>query len=278
VISRRVAMLGCCAAAAGCTHVDVKLASFMSPDHGVGAARLPPGYAIENQVLRKNGVTVGITYAHRTGNRVLVLYCGGSGFHRSIEGAIPLQALALNADVVEFDYPGYGESSGMPSTETVLDTAVAVYDHIFALPTAVGRKRVLYGFSLGGMVVAQLAQDRQADALVLEATASTVRDWARSRVPWALRPLVKVRIEPQIATLDCVRALDHFQGRMLMLASRADEVVPARSSFRMATRLTLAGRKVQLVEFEGRRHGAIMRDPAFAGHFSDFVDRMEGRI
>jgi pimeloyl-ACP methyl ester carboxylesterase len=278
VITRRAAMLGCCATTAGCAHVDVKLASFMAPDHGVIAARLPPGYAVENKVLRNNGAAIGITYAHRTGNRVLALYCGGSGFHRSVEGAIPLQALALNADVVEFDYPGYGDSGGVPSTESVLDTAVAVYDHIFGLPTATARKRLLYGFSLGGMVVAQLAQDRHADAVVLEATAATVRGWVRSRVPWALRPLVKVRVEPQIAALDCVQALDHFPGRLLVLASRADEVVPARNSFQMAARLSQAGRNVRLVEFEGRRHGAIMRDPTFAGRFSDFIDRVEGRI
>ena len=271
-------MLGCCAASAGCAHVDVRLSSFMAPDHGVASARLPAGYAIENQVLRKQGTAIGITYAHRTASRVVVLYCGGSGFHRSIEGAIPLQALAVNADVVEFDYPGYGDSSGAPSTESILDTAVAVYDHIFNLPTAMGRKRVLYGFSLGGMVVAQLAQDRHADALVLEATAASVRSWARSRVPWALRPLVKVRIEPQIATLDCVTALNHFRGRMLVLASRADEVVPARSSFQLAGNLSRAGRNVQLVEFAGRRHGGIMRDPSFTSRFSDFVDRVEGRI
>jgi pimeloyl-ACP methyl ester carboxylesterase len=278
MITRRAAMLSCCAVTVGCAHVDVKLSSFMAPDHGVASARLPPGYAIENHVLRRSGATIGVTHAHRTGNRVLVLYCGGSGFHRSIEGAIPLRALALNADVVEFDYPGYGDSSGTPSTESVLDTAVSVYDHIVALPIAAGRKRLLYGFSLGGMVVAQLAQDRHADALVLEATAPSVRSWARSRVPWALRPLVKVRVEPQIATLNCVTALDHFQGRMLILASRADEVVPACSSFRMAQSLRRAGRNVQLVEFDGRRHGSIMRDPAFAGRFSDFVDRVEGRL
>lgn len=278
MITRRAVMLGCCAAAAGCAHIDVKLASFMAPDHGVSAARLPSGYAIENRVLRTNGASIGITHAHRTGNRVVVMYCGGSGFHRSIEGAIPLQALALNADVVEFDYPGYGDSSGTPSTEAILDTAVAVYDHIFSLPTAMGRRRVLYGFSLGGMVVAQLTQDRHADALVLEATAATVRSWARSRVPWALRPLVKVRVEPQMATLNCVTALDHFKGRMLVFASRADEVVPARSSFQLAADLSRAGRNVQLVEFDDRRHGSIMQDPAFGGRFSDFVDRVEGRL
>lgn len=237
-------------------------------------ASLSEGYVIETHVLRRNGQTIGITYARHPRSRTVILYCGGSAFHRSLEGAIPLQTLARGADVALFDYPGYGESTGQPNAEAVLDAAVAAYDHVFSLDAARGKKRVLYGFSLGGMVVAQLALDRHADAVILEATAHTVSGWARSRIPVWARPLVRVRVEPQIATLDTAAALDHFPGRIAVLASRADRVVPISQSFEIVRRLERTRRDVRLLEFDGRRHGDIMGDLAFSARLSDFLDRV----
>jgi pimeloyl-ACP methyl ester carboxylesterase len=274
-MTRRAALFACCASA-GCAHIDVKLGSFMSPDRSVSSARLPAGYSVENRILHSGGQSTGLTYARHPLSRVAVLYCGGSGFHRSTEGAVPLQALALGANVAEFDYPGYGDSTGLPSTTTILDSAITAYDHVFDLATSMGKKRVLYGFSLGGMVAAHLAQDRPADAVILEATAATVRGWARRRVPFALRPLVRIRIEPQIATLNSATALDQFRGTIVLLVSRADEVVPARASFDMARQLEKAQRDVRVFEFARRRHGSIMNDPTFPGRLSDFFERLAG--
>lgn len=269
------AALSCCSLAAGCAHLDVRLASFMSPDRGTASAQLPNGYAVENHILRRGAQNIGITYVRHARSRIVILYCGGDAFHRSLEGAVPLQALAVGADVAVFDYPGYGDSSGTPSTTSILDTAVAVYDHLFGLDSTKGKVRVLYGFSLGGMVVAQLAQDRHADAVVLEATAVTVEGWARSRVPLLLRPVVRVRVEPQIAGLDSAAALDHFPGKLLLLTSRADETVPARLSYQLARRLEGTRRDVRVLEFPGRRHGSIMGDAAFGSRLSDFLDRLQ---
>ena len=273
-LTRRSVLLACCALPAGCAHLDVRLESFMSPDRGTRGARLPAGYVVENRILRIAEQSIGITYAHHPRSRRVIMYCGGDAFHRSLEGAVPLQALALESDVALFDYPGYGDTSGTPSTVAILDAAAAVYDHVFNLATATGKKRVLYGFSLGGMVAAQLAQDRHADGIVLESTAVTVASWARSRIPLWLKPLVRVRVEPQIATLDTATALDQFRGQVLLLTSRADERVPAQHSFEIRNRLEHARRDVRLLEFPGRRHGSIMQDPAFPGQLGEFLDRV----
>lgn len=264
-------VLAACGTQTGCAYLDVRLASFMSPDRGIRTAQLPAGYVVENQMIARGGQSIGITYAHRAGNQAVILYCGGDAFHRSLEGGVVLQALALEADVVLFDYPGYGDTAGAPSTESILQTAATVYDHIFSLPAAAGQKRVVYGFSLGGVVAAHLARDRRVDGLALESTPPDVSSWARSRVPLALKPVVRVRIEPQLTAIDSVAALRDYRGKALLLVSRADEMVPARLSFEMQRRLQLAHRDVTLVEFADCRHGSIPGSPAFAAALRNFL-------
>src|SRR5262245_54271703 len=132
-------LIAVCAGQSGCAHLDVRLENFIAPDRGTGTARLDVGYVVENQVLRVHGQSVGISYAHNPRSRAVILYCGGDAFHRSLEGGLVLQALALDADVVLFDYPGYGDTTGSPSTASILDTAVAVYDHIFGLDSTYGK-------------------------------------------------------------------------------------------------------------------------------------------
>jgi len=261
-------------ASSGCAHLDVELATFMTPDHGTRSAKLPAGYIVENYVLAQGTQSIGVTHARHPHSGTVVLFCGGDTFHRSIEGGAVLEALTLDADVVLFDYPGYGDTTGKPGTETILDTATAVYDHIFSRDAAAGKRRVVYGFSLGGMVAAHLVQDRRADGLVLEATPTTVADWARSRIPLALKPVVKARIEPQLSGIDSVAALEQFPGKVLLLASRADEIVPARLSFEMERRLKQAHRDVRLIEFPERRHGAIVGSPAYAATLRNFFERV----
>ncbi len=131
-LTARAAALSCCALSTSCAHLDVRLSSFMSPDHGISSARLL-GYTVENRILRRGTQTIGITYAHHPRSRMVILYSGGDAFHRSLEGAVPLQALALGADVALFDYPGYGDTSGTPTTASVPRAPIVTRaDHLFS--------------------------------------------------------------------------------------------------------------------------------------------------
>jgi uncharacterized protein len=266
--------LPACLALCGCTHVDVRLDHFMTPDRGPRTARLASGYVVENIVVAYERESVGATYAHHPDSKAIIFFCGGDRFHRSLEGGAALEALALDADVVLFDYPGYGETTGAPSIDSILDSAIAVYDSIFSREGTHHKKRVLYGFSLGGMVAAQLAQERRADGVVLEATPPSVRAWADSRIPVVLKPTMRLRIEPQLAHVDAVAALERFRGKLLLLASPADDIVPARLSIDMEGQLRRAGRDITLVQFADRDHGSIHRASAFPAMLRNFVEQV----
>jgi pimeloyl-ACP methyl ester carboxylesterase len=261
-----------CILTAGCVHVDIRLDQLMPADRGPRTALLPAGYATENRILLHQGETIGITHSQREGNRIVILYCGGTVFRRSTEGGVALQALALGADVVLFDYPGHGDSSGPPGAAAILDAATAVYDDTLGRAVARGKKLVLYGFSMGGVVAAHLARRRAADGIVLEATVPNVRDWARARAPFPLRPLLRLDIEPQLDELDSVAALEQFPGKVLLLSGTADELAPTALSAMMLRRLEAAHREVRHIRLSGMRHGQIMLSPEFPAIARRFLD------
>lgn len=270
-----VAILCGCLVQCGCVSVDVRLGNFMSPDRRPRSATLPRGYAVQDLVIQRGERTIGITHAHHPDSRSVVIFCGGDTFHRSIDGGEALESLALGADVVLFDYPGYGDSTGAPTAAALLEVALAVYDYTDTLQTSAGKKRVLYGFSLGGLVAAHVARDRPADGLVLEATAPNAESWARSRIPWLMKPLVTPRIDPDLADIDAPSALARFRGQVLVLTSRADRHAPESLSTQIYKRLSQSGIRTQLVVFARAPHGAINHSRAFAPVFRQFLDGLQ---
>jgi pimeloyl-ACP methyl ester carboxylesterase len=269
-------LLGIALTPCGCVSVDVGLANLMSADRAPRSAVLAKGYAVQDLVIHRGDRLIGITHAHHPLSQSVIIFCGGDSFHRSIEGAEALEALARNADVVLFDYPGYGDSTGAPTTAIILENALAVYDYAVALETSAGKKRVLYGFSLGGMVAAQIAGRRAADGLVLEATAPSAEAWARSQIPWYAKPLVRPHVEPGLASIDSVVALRHYSGDVLLLTSPSDHRVPAALSVRMYRELRRSGVHTALVQFDDTGHGGIRHSPEYSSVLAAFLDRVKG--
>lgn len=271
--------LGLCLAQAGCMTLDIRLADFMQADRKPRSVPLPHGYSVQDLVIHRGDRTIGLTHAHHPDTRAVIVYCGGDVFHRSIHGGDVLLALTSGtvADVFLFDYPGYGDTSGVPNAAAVLETARAVYDYAASLYTSANKKHVLYGFSLGGMVAAQVARDRAVHGLVLEATSPNVESWARTQTPLWARPLVKPRVEPTLASVDSTRALVAFPGEVLVLAGTADRQAPPVLSEQIHRALVRAGVRSHIEVIEGAGHGSIMRQPRFAAVMRNFLSTVEAR-
>lgn len=270
--------VGLCLAQCGCVAVNVRLADFMQADRPPQSAVLPRGYSVQNVLIRRGDRDIGITHAHHPGSRVVIMYCGGDAFHRALHGGSALQALTLGgeADVILFDYPGYGETTGSPTPAALLETAYAVYDYALTLHTSAARKYVIYGFSLGGMLAAQIARDRPVHGLVLEATSPTVEQWARSQIPLWAKPFIKPRVEPVLAGVNSTRSLAAFGGKVLVLAGGADRQAPAKLSARIHRELRAAGVHARY-EVLSARHGEIMRQPEFGRIMRSFLAELEAR-
>lgn len=129
----------------------------------------------------------------------------------------PYRRLGLGVLLVE--YPGYGRSQGEPSEASIVETFVAAYDRLVALPRVDPRRIVLHGRSLGGGAVAALAEARTAAALVLQSAFTSVSAFAADMfVPGLL-----VR-DP----FDVLGPVTRAAAPVLVLHGRDDRVVPVR--------------------------------------------------
>jgi hypothetical protein len=119
--------------------------------------------------------------------------------------------------VLLVEYPGYGRSGGAPSQDSITHAMVAAYDHAVARPDVDPRRVVGWGRSLGGGAVCALAGRRALAALVLEATFTSVRSFARRfGLPGFL-------VRDPFDNLAAVRA---FAGPILVVHGERDDLIP----------------------------------------------------
>jgi uncharacterized protein len=127
--------------------------------------------------------------------------------------------------VLLVEYPGYGRSTGSPSEDSIRAAMDAAYDRI-AADSRVDRARIFgFGRSLGGGAICLLARDRPLRALILESTFPSlaifaVRYWVP---PFMLRDL-----------FDNVAALKQFEGPVLVIHGRQDQLIPWQEGRRLA--------------------------------------------
>lgn len=190
------------------------------------AALLPSGSASDETIATPDGAVLRGVRWHQPGNTRVLLYFGGNMFHLDQHGASALPLLAsCGADVVVFDYRGYGRSSGVPTVATLAADALRVFDHVSArYPGGV----IVHGQSLGSFMAGHVAQQRPAArALVLEATSTNVRDWADANIPWFVKLVTTVQVDGDLGRIDNVAAVSAYRGASLVLAGEADTVTPA---------------------------------------------------
>ncbi|MCE3279994.1 MAG: hydrolase or acyltransferase, alpha/beta fold family [Bacteroidetes bacterium] len=99
---------------------------------------------------------------------VLQLHGNGGNISYQYQFAEPL--MKSGYQVMVFDYEGYGNSTGKPSQEKVLDDALHALKYIKQRNDVTGKKLILFGQSLGGHLSCVVAakENSQIDALVVE--------------------------------------------------------------------------------------------------------------
>lgn len=156
----------------------------------------------------------------------------------------------MGCSVLLGEFRGYGRSGGRPTQEGITRDFVALYDWLTERPEVDVKRIVLYGRSLGGGPIAQLATQRPAAVVILESAFSSAASMAGRR----LAPAFLLR--DQWRTDEALRGL----GRpVLILHGRSDPVIPIGEARNLHARVPGS----ELVEYEG-------------GH-TDFAAQDEGR-
>jgi len=144
--------------------------------------------------------------------------------------------------VFMFDYPGYGESTGFATAESLQSANRTVSNFVKSHLTP-NQKLILWGHSLGGFVCAEMARNfNSVDGIVLETSATNADDVSKAVIPWFAKPFIKTRVTESLRAYDVVEALKHVDAPILVLGAAKDKTLPVELSQALADRLASFGR------------------------------------
>ncbi|MBA4177606.1 MAG: alpha/beta hydrolase [Leptothrix sp. (in: Bacteria)] len=131
----------------------------------------------------------------------------------------------LNLDLFMIDYRGFGKSSGRIDSEEGLHADVrAAWAQV--APRYAGRKRVIYGRSLGSGLAAALAAEVQPELTVLVSPFASMAALAGEVYPWVPGAVLRYPLRTDAA-------LPRVQGRVLLVHGLRDTLVPPSHSERL---------------------------------------------
>jgi hypothetical protein len=150
-----------------------------------------------------------------------LIYAHGNAGNLSHRGsALPPLAEALDVSVLIFDYPGYGHSQGKPGEQACYASGDAAYDWVTQTQGIQPENVILYGKSLGGGVMTELATRRPHRALVLVKTFTSVPNLAQELYPFLpARWLVRNRF-------DNLAKIGHCNRPIFIAHGDCDSLIP----------------------------------------------------
>lgn len=182
----------------------------------------PKGVAVEDVWIdQPDGVRLHGWFFPREGAPRAVLYLHGNAEHVADKPHL-MKALGekLDAQVLEIDYRGYGQSSGKPFEQGVIEDGMAAQRWLAERTGRQPDEVVLIGRSLGGAVAVACAAELGAEALVLQSTFSRLTDAASHHFPWLpVRLLMRNRY-------DSLARIQQYDGPLFASHGRPDRVVP----------------------------------------------------
>lgn len=184
---------------------------------------------------------------------VLLYYHGnGGGLFAFIS---PLRYLADHQfNVLALEYPGYPRGGpGNPTQAAIIADAIALYDH--AKATYPDRPIVIWGYSLGSGVASQVAAQRKADAVVLEAPFTAVVDRAAEMFPWMP---VKYLMRDRYLSREVIGSIG---APLLIIHGTSDLLVPISHGEAL---FELAREPKILKRYQGADHWDLMDHGAYA--------------
>lgn len=190
-----------------------------------------------------------------------VFYFGGNAEEVSLNLAD--YAVRLPANVVMVNYRGYGKSSGTPTEAALKSDALRIYDTLadqYGLDPA---RTVAWGRSLGSSMACYLALERDLGKLILTCPFDSIEQVAGAYYPaW----LVGLVLRDRHRTIDFC---GQIRSKTLILASKADEVIPTAHTLNLYEHLTC---EKELVYIEGAGHNTISE----FGSYFDTVNKFLG--
>jgi len=215
------------------------------------------------------------TFTREAPNGVLIARCGGNATTRQMSGYKYAAMAVPYGDVLLFDYPGYGETGG----EATAERFSAMRGELAALirEKAAGRKIVLWGHSLGGLVCSEIsALLPETSGIIIETSARNAAEVAREWTPWYAAPFVRIEIAEGLRGFDSANVLKGFKAPVLVMGAEKDETLPVSLARSLGKALKAESVDAAYVEFKGGGHSNLILQPDFAPTIAAFFQRATG--
>lgn len=215
-----------------------------------------------NAELALKGLSV-----QQTGAAVTVLYFGGNRSH--IDDAAATLSKTVGSCPIHFtmfDYRGYGRTNGHPTVDNLKDDALRIYDKVRAQTKG---PLIIHGHSLGSFMTGYIAQHRPVDGIILETTATNVRDIMRLRTPWYARPFIQASFAPSLLEIDNAKAVSAFTGKSLILSAENDQTTPAELGRQVFDAISNPKKQYMLVA--GAGHNEVLQHQEVQRSYCHFV-------
>lgn len=178
-----------------------------------------------------------------------------------------LRLRELGADFLLYDYRGYGRSTGSPDEEGTYRDGRAAYDYLVRTRGVDPGHLVLMGESLGCAISIQLAIERKAAGLVIEAPFASIAHMANAIYPFLpLGSFIRTRYEN-------VKKIPRLKMPLLVVQGTRDEVIPVAQG-----RLVFdaAPQPKQYLAIEGAHHNDVyvIGGDAYRKALSEFIARV----
>ena len=224
-----------------------------------------PQQAQDLQTTTSDGITlrgwhvsaIGGQRADLSKARLVVLFFTGNRGNRSYRDVKFRRLSALGAEVICFDYRGYGDSGGSPSEEGLALDARAAWDYL-QKKNVKPESIVIHGESMGGAVAIRLASELSAQktppaGLVVEGTFPRMLEVAQRLYPFIPVSLILNQNFPSIDRIGSVEC------PLLMLHGTCDTLVPIGLGRQLFDAAPEAAREVpkQFIELSDCAHADI---------------------
>lgn len=172
----------------------------------------------------------------------------------------------LGADFLLYDYRGYGKSTGSPDEEGTYRDGRAAYDYLVKTRRVDPAHLVLMGESLGCAISIQLAIERKAAGLAIEAPFASIARMANAIYPFLpLGSFIRTRYEN-------VKKIPQLKMPLLVVQGTRDEVIPVAQG-KMVFEAAPQPKEYLAIEGAGHNDVYVIGGARYRSTLADFIAR-----
>lgn len=186
-----------------------------------------PYTAEEIQIETSDDLLLQAWYIDNPDAEKTVLYFGGNGFVIETSYHIITSIVEQNADLLVFNYRGYGRNKGNPSIEGIKTDALAAYEYLVNERKIQPENIIIHGHSMGSFLATYAASKREIAALVLESPITDLNDWSETALPWFLKPFLNFEADSSLLNNSNLREIKKINVPLLLIAGEEDKITPS---------------------------------------------------